>query len=406
MNTSVSTSSVVTLADEQRIAAARQRFPGALSQAYLDVASRGLIPDNAPDRAHAHLQQRVQGTADKYAYFTLVEKARQGLAQMLSADTEEIAITKNVSDGLNMVAASINWKPGDEIFLCSDVEHPNNIYVWRNLEGEQVKVRDFPSSGGLFPTDAVIDALQSSHQVRVVTVSATSFKPGFRADIERLGAACRKAGARLIVDAAQSVGISHIDLSRLQVDALAASTQKGLCSLYGMGFVYVRREFAESLKPRYLARFGVDIDATHEADYDRGPIRYKVAAQRFDLGNYNFLAALLVSDALEILNGVGTKAIDAHVTRLASALAQGLTELGAPVAQAPTALRANMVCVESSNPEAASRLQVHLKAHNVQAAVRRNALRFSLHLYNTNDNVEAVLAACRPWLAVNGNSLR
>ncbi|EJE50739.1 selenocysteine lyase [Acidovorax sp. CF316] len=392
--------------ETHRLAASRHRFPGALTQTYFDVASRGLVPDNAPDRAHAHLQQRVQGTADKNAYFGLVERARAGFAQLIGAATDEIAITKNVSDGLNMVAASIAWHAGDEVFLCSGVEHPNNIYAWRNLEGLQVSIRDFASADGLFPTDAVIDALQGSHRARVVTLSATSFKPGFRADLDRLGAACRSAGVHLVVDGAQSIGVTHLDLTRTPIDAFAASAQKGLCSLYGMGFLYVRREFAETLTPRYLAQFGVELEANHEADYDDAPIRYQGAAQRFNLGNYNFLASLLVGDTLELLNGVGTQAIDAHVTRLASALSDGLVNLGAPVARAPEALRANMVCIESHNPDAAARLQAHLQAHKVQAAVRRSALRFSLHLYNNQADVDTALAACKGWLDLHGKTLR
>ena len=400
------TQPTLSASDTQRIAAARQRFPGALTQTYFDVASRGLVPDNAPDRAYAHLQQRVQGTADKYAYFGLVEKARAGFAQLIGAATDEIAITKNISDGLNMVAASIEWQAGDEVFLCSDVEHPNNIYTWRNLQRLRVSVRDFPSVDGLFPTDAVIEALHGSHRARVVTLSATSFKPGFRADLDRLAAACRSANVLLVVDGAQSAGVTHIDLTHTPVDAFVASTQKGLCSLYGMGFLYVRREFAETLTPRYLAQFGVELEATHEADYDHAPIRYQPAAQRFNLGNYNFLAALLVGNTLELLNGVGTQAIDAHVTRLAAALSAGLVNLGAPVARAPEAQRANMVCIESRNPDAAAHLQAHLKANKVQAAVRRSAVRFSLHLYNNQDDVGIALAACKSWLDLHGATLR
>lgn len=87
-----------------------------------------------------------------------------------------------------------------------------------------------------------------------------------------------------MVDGAQSAGSTHVDVEKTPIDALAMSTQKGLCSVYGMGFLYVRRDFAEELRPRYLARFGVDIPATHEADYDAAPIRLQPAALRFDLG--------------------------------------------------------------------------------------------------------------------------
>lgn len=403
---STSREAALTLEETRAFEAARILFPGALSQAYIDVASRGLLPVDAPQLAYDHLQQRVLGVADKYAYFDVVERARKGIATLLKAHPEEIAITKNISDGLNMVANAIDWREGDEVFLCSGIEHPSNLYTWRNLESLGVKLRDFPASDGEFPVDAVIQALHDSRSARVVAVSATSFVPGYRADLDRLGAACRLAGVRLVVDGAQSVGITHIDLERTPVDALAMSTQKGLCSVYGMGFLYVRKEFAEQLKPRYLARFGVNIPATHEADYDRGPLKFKSGALRFDLGNYNFLAATLVTRTLDLVNGLGTQAIDRHVSNLAHHLAMGLSAIDAPVRVPKPGHGANIVCVESRMGQApAEALQKYLKECGVQAALRRNVVRFSFHLYNNTDDVMAVLSACASWLKENRRSL-
>lgn len=396
----------MTETEQLALEAARLRFPGALIQSYIDVASRGLMPGHAPRLAHDHLMDRVHGRADKKAYFATVERARAGIARLIAAQPDEIAITKNISDGLNMVANAIDWRAGDEVFLCSGVEHPSNIYVWRNLENLGVKVRDFPAVEGEFPTEAVIEALAGRHRVRVVTVSATSFVPGLRADLARLGAACRAAGARLVVDGAQSAGITHMDMSKLPVDALAMSTQKGLCSVYGMGFLYVRQDFAQTLSPRYLSRFGVDIPATHEADYDAGPIRYQRGALRFDLGNYNFLAATLAADTLDLLNGLGTECIDRHVTALATRLAEQLREAGAPVRAAAPGRRANIVCIESKQGATpVAHLQQHLKQHDVQAALRRNVLRFSFHFYNNAGDAAAAAEACGSWLAKHANTL-
>jgi selenocysteine lyase/cysteine desulfurase len=399
-------SPVLSAAESRAFEAARARFPGAVSQSYIDVASRGLVPENAPQLAFDHLTDRVHGRADKAAYFETVEEARRGIARLIGASADEIAITKNISDGLNMVANAIDWRAGDEVFLCSGVEHPANIYVWRNLEQMGVTVRDFPPAGGEFPVQAVLEALQGSHRARVVTVSGTSFVPGFRADLDRLGAACRAAGVRLVVDGAQSAGITHFDLSRTPVDAMAMSTQKGLCSLYGMGFLYVRAEFAEKLAPRYLSRFGVDIPATHEADYNPGPVKYQRGAHRFDLGNYNFLAATLVVDTLKLLNQLGTQAIDRHVTSLAAQLAGGLIGIGAPVRTPAPGRGANIVCIESRRgPQPLAELHRHLKECKVQAALRRNVLRFSFHFYNKLDDVEAAQAACGTWLRKHGDRL-
>jgi selenocysteine lyase/cysteine desulfurase len=397
----------LTAAEKLAFEAARARFPGALSQSYIDVASRGLMPGDIPQIAFDHLQQRVFGRADKKAYFETVERARNGVAKLLNAKPHEIATARNITDGLNMVANALDWKPGDEVFFCSGVEHPANLYVWRNLEKLGVKVRDFPAQDGQFPVEAVEQALRSTHGARILAVSATSFVPGFRADLERIGNACRAAGVHLVVDGAQSVGITHLDMERLPVDALAMSTQKGLCSLYGMGFLYVREAFAERLSPRFLSRFGVDMSGTHEADYDPGPITLQRGALRFELGNHNFLAATLVSHSLDLINGLGTQAIDRHVTSLASRLADGLIAAGAPVRTPRSGGRANIVSIESlRGAEPVAQLQKHLKECNVAAALRRNVVRFSFHLYNAESDVDAALSACREWLDRSGQTLR
>ncbi len=399
--------SALTPAETLAFETARARFPGALSQSYIDVASRGLMPADIPQLAYDHLQQRVLGRADKKAYFESVEVARRGVARLLNAQPHEIATARNITDGLNMVANAFDWKAGDEVFFCSGVEHPANLYVWRNLERIGVKVRDFPSDDGQFPVEAVEQALKGAHRARMLAVSGTSFVPGFRADLDRIGAACRAAGVHLVVDGAQCVGITHIDVARTPSDAIALSTQKGLCSVYGMGFLYVRDSFAERLSPRFLSRFGVDMSGTHEADYDNGPITLQRGALRFELGNHNFLAATLVGRTLELINGLGTQAIDRHVTSLASRLADGLIEAGAPVRTPRAGGRANIVSIESARgAEPVAQLQKHLKECNVQAALRRNVVRFSFHFYNAEPDVDAALAACREWLGRSGGTLR
>jgi selenocysteine lyase/cysteine desulfurase len=234
--------------------------------------------------------------------------------------------------------------------------------------------------------------------VRVVAVSATSLVPGLRVDLDRLGEACRAAGVRLVVDGAQSVGIMHWDLSRTPVDALAVGAQKGLCAEYGLGFLYVRREFADQLRPRYLARFGVDVGAADEADYEPGPLRYKPGALRFDLGNYDFLAAALVQDSLALLSRVGTRAIERRVVGLAQALCMSLQAVGMRCVPAPPGALANIVCLDPGpDPAVGHALHQHLRRDGVHVALRRRLLRFSFHLYNDASDVETAALSCRRW---------
>ncbi len=396
---SLSSKSVDTVPSTPNFEMARSRFPGTASQAYLDVASRSLIPESAMTIAAAHLRERMDGRVDKARYFGLIESARARFARLIGAHPSEIAITKNVSEGLNIIAGATQWHHGDTVLVCSDIEHPNNIYPWRNLERHGVSIIDVPAENGLFPLATVLERLHHPRPPRVVTVSGTSFRPGFRTDLDTLGAACANVGTMLVVDGAQSAGVMHLDVSKTQISALAVSTQKGLCALYGMGFLYVRHAVADIAIPQALARFGVDIAATHEADYDSGPIRYRLGALRFDVGNYNFLAAALVDDTLALLESYGTQAIDAHVTHLATTLSRDLQNVGAPVLSPVGALPSNIVCLSfASKPEQAKELQVALKAEYVQAAVRGSVLRFSMHLYNNLPDIKKAADVTAVWL--------
>src|SRR6185503_12944652 len=122
-------------------AALRALFPGATEQLYLDTAGRNLISKAVRAAIDQYLDGRMFG-GDKKAMFATVERARAGYAEMIGVTPAEIAITKNISDGINMVAHSIDWREGDNVVVCGDVEHPNNIYPWvhaARLYGAEVR---------------------------------------------------------------------------------------------------------------------------------------------------------------------------------------------------------------------------------------------------------------------------
>jgi selenocysteine lyase/cysteine desulfurase len=267
-----------------------------------------------------------------------------------------------------------------------------------------VDVRTVPARDGHIPIDALIERMDA--RTRVATVSTVSFAPGFRTDVEALGKACRERDVLLLVDAAQSVGVQHTDVRASHIDALAVSTQKGLLALYGMGYLYVRREWAERLQPAYLARFGVDLGDAHEASI--GGYDYKLArgARRFDLGNYNFLATAAVDASMQQLLEWDTRRIEPYVQSLTHALARGFLELGLSVAGgAPGPHITKIVTVGAmsadhygAGEERYNRLYEHLCANRVKLSIRRGMLRFSLHVYNNMDDVERVLGLTREFL--------
>ena len=386
------------------IAAFRDDFPALKQWTYMDVAARGVLSRTTRAALDAQIDDRMYDGGDKERMFALIETARGRFAQMVNADPAEITYTKNISEGLNMVATGIAWKAGDNVVLCPELEHPNNVYVWLNLQRQGVEVRMVKPRDNHIPVDDMIARMDE--RTRCVTASTVTFAPGFRTAIDALGKACRERGVLFLVDAAQSAGKLHTDVKLSHIDALVTSTQKGLLGLYGMGFLYVRREWADTMQPAYLARFGVDLGDAHEAAL--GDLSFKLAAgaRRFDLGNYNFAATAAVDASMQQLLALGTQRIETHVTRLVHALAQGYVDMDVPVAGGrPGPHLAGIVTIGNmtanhygSDDARFNGLYDHLVANHVKLSIRRGLLRFSLHAYNNMADVERVLALSRKFL--------
>jgi cysteine desulfurase/selenocysteine lyase len=382
----------------------RNDFPALKRWTYLDLAGRGILSSTTRAALDAHLDDRMMNGGDKDRFFSLIERTRGRFAQLINADPGDVAYTKNVSDGLNMVATSIGLKAGDNVITCPDLEHPNNVYPWLNLQRLGVEVRLVKPRDFHMPVDDMIARMDE--RTRCVTASSVSFAPGFRTDIEKLGRACRERGVLFLVDAVQSAGVVHMDVSTLPVDAMAVSTQKGLLALYGMGFLYVRRECAEKMQPAYLARFGVDLGDAHEAAMGDASFKLAAGARRFDLGNYNYAAAAAVDASMKQLLDIGTQCIEKHVTGLSHALVQGYLDMGVPVCGgAPGPHLAGIVTVGnySTNHYGTDEarfdgLYKYLGENQVKLSIRRGMLRFSLHAYNCMDDVNHVLALSKKFL--------
>ena len=387
------------------IAAFREGFPALKKWTYMDVAGRGVLSQTTRTALDVHLDDRMLNGGDKERFFALIERARGRFAQIINADPAEVTYTKNISEGLNMVATGIAWKAGDNVVLCPELEHPNNVYVWLNLQRFGVEVRMVKPRDNHIPVDDIIARIDA--RTRCATVSTVTFAPGFRTDIDTLGKACRERDVLFLVDAAQSAGKLHTDVKQSNVDALSVSTQKGLLGLYGMGFLYLRRAWADKMHPAYLARFGVDLGDAHEAAMGDYTFKLAEGARRFDLGNYNFAATAAVDASMKQLLDIGTQRIEQHVTKLSHALAQGYLDMGVPVAGGkPGPHLGGIVTIGNmstnhygTSDERFNGLYQFLGDNQVKLSIRRGMLRFSLHAYNNADDVDCVLTLSKKFLS-------
>jgi cysteine desulfurase/selenocysteine lyase len=392
--------------DEVNGPAVRKFFPATERLTYMNVAVRGLLSTRVREAVDTYIDSHQFGSWEKQSEFAMIERTRESFAKLINAHPDEIAFTKNASEGLSTIAASLPWESGDNVVYCPQLEHPNNVYPWLNLHKRLgVEIRAVEPDEGRLPADLFAESIDE--KTRLVTVPTVSFSPGFITNVAPIAKRCSELGVFLLVDAAQSIGVEHTDVKAMGVDGLAVATQKAMMAFYGAGFLYCRREWAERIQPVYLARFGVALDADrHETAMDVDQLEYARGARRFDLGNYNYLGATAAEASMALIHELGTPAIEKYVKGLASRLIDGMLELGLPVAGGPPGPHiGHIVAVGTSgggrhytadDPRMNS-LHDYLIENSVKLAIRRGILRFSLHVYNNTDDVDRVLQLTREW---------
>jgi cysteine desulfurase/selenocysteine lyase len=331
-----------------------------------------------------------------------VDGARRKFSLMIGADAGDVAIVKNVSEGINAIATAIPWRDGDNVVVCASLEHPNNVLPWMHLRRLGVDMRLVEPVDGAIDPEAMIAAIDS--RTRVVTCSSVSFAPGLRTDLGAIGRACRGRGVLFLVDAVQSIGILTLDVARDHIDALVTSTAKGLLGMYGCGFLYCRRDWAQRLTPAYLSRPAVDLPPERYSEMAGLEAAVHGNARRFEVGAVDYASCYAVDASLDLLSSVGPAAIEAHVLALAHRLRTGMANLGLEVPRRAFGPEASHIVTVGrlgagghgvADDPLLARISAHLAEQRVVHTIRRGMLRFAFHLFNSDDDVDRVLALSR-----------
>lgn len=378
---------------------ARKQFPALEQRTFLSICEKSILPDCARTAVNLYLDRMQSANTSRSEHEVYVESAKQKFARLINASPDEIAFTRNVSDGINSIACAIDWRAGDNVVLTSELEHPNNLYPWRHLERLGVELRSIPPRNGVIDADAMIAAIDA--RTRVLTAATVTFAPGLRTDLRTIGSATRERGVLFVVDAVQSAGILRLDPEKDLFDCLATSTSKGLLGLYGAGFLYCRRAVADQLQPAYLSRSGIDAGPGQHSEGGNEDYRLAPGARRFEVGSFPLAEAYAVDASLDLILGIGIDAIEAHVINLASLFTEALRARKLPVCSAPTPGHASHIVTvgalgsgghDFSLNQRINELASWLQSRQVGFTIRKGQLRFAFHLYNDVSDIERVMA--------------
>ncbi|MFC1791445.1 aminotransferase class V-fold PLP-dependent enzyme, partial [Gemmatimonadota bacterium] len=212
-------------------------------------------------------------------------------------------------------------------------------------------------------------------------------------DLEAIGARAREVGAALVVDGTQSVGALPFDVQKLQPDALVVASYKWLLGPYSMGVAYFGPRYQEGLplEETWIAREGSQ-DFQSLVDYQDG---YQPGAVRFDVGERsNFILVPMLVAALRLLEEWDPNGVQAYTGELSRKLVNEAGELGFSVEE--DAFRVGHLFGIRTPPQVEMEaVKVALKEEGVSASLRGSALRVSPHLYNDEEDVQALIRALR-----------
>lgn len=372
-------------------AATRSLFP--LTKHFIYMNNAGVAPMSERGRAAiaALMEQLLSrpypgGLAGQQA-----DRLRSSIARLVGAEPETIGLVRSTAHGLSLLAQGLDWREGDNV-VGARGEYPANVYPWMALRDRGVDFRMAEPVDGRVLSDAVLSLVDE--RTRVVALSHVEFWNGYRVDIEAIGCELDRRGVILAVDAIQSAGALHLDLSKLPVDFLAAGAQKWLLGPLGIGFCYCRPELLHRLRPVLVGTGTVKRhDEYFEYDFDLCE-----TARRFEESSISVLDMAAFQAAVDLMQEVGTEAIEDRVLSLSGTLAQGLVDRGYQLVEPwPRKAKESSGIVSFRRPgSTAGEVLRDLNAARVVGRLHADFVRLSPHFYNTPQEVERVLDVLSP----------
>jgi selenocysteine lyase/cysteine desulfurase len=335
----------------------REDFPVLDRLTYLNTASAGLVPASVVTPAHE---------------FEL-ELAQAGTTGM-DEDTE-IGILEDARRGQNIVS--------------SEADFPSVTYPWHRIAedtGCQVRLVGVLDDPDGFDVNKIAESVDSA--TAAICISHVQYLTGHLLDLDDLAALAHDNDAILIVDATQSAGQVPIDVTASGVDVLISGSYKWLCSTFGAAVCYLSPALLDEFRPPLVGWRSTE----HPYCLDARWLPLAATARRMEYSTMSYAAAIALGRAIGYISGLSLAEVAAHNRELASQLADGLAQRGARLlTPRDPARRAGIVTARFPGHDGET-IAAALTQRGMIVSPRVSSTRFSLHFYNSSDDIGHTLA--------------
>ena len=355
--------------------------------AYMNNASLGMSPASVAEAVAAGYEalsrEPLRGKNDLGR--VIADRVVPGLAALLGAEPDEIALTRNATEALHMGAVGVRLRPGDEVLVTSQ-EHPAGRRPWEfRAQRDGVKVNTVfipsPFESGEQVVGLVEEALTPA--TRVLAFCHVT-RGGHLYPVADLCALARERGIVSHVDGAQAVGMFPVDLHALACDTYSASLHKWLLGPMGTGVFYVRRGVRDRVQSAFAHDATVDAPAYQPPGTIGLPVRAGLAA------------------TLDFFETLGLEHVAARTRHLSDHLkgrlrdTPGVTLLSGPdrATSCPGSTIFELEGLDAVEAVSliAERARIHIDEHQRDG---HNAIRISTHVYNTTAEIDRLVDAFR-----------
>lgn len=360
---------------------------------HLNHAAVAPWPVVTRDAVITFAEENVTIGSQRYdSWLQTQQQLKQKLALLINArSTDEIAILKNTSEGLSLIAQGLSFKAGDNIVIPAE-EFPSNKIVWQALHAQGVETRLISVQDEEEPELALINAMDA--RTRLVSCSSVQFARGLLLDLTVIGKACKQRNVLFCVDAIQSLGAVVFDAQACFADFVVADGHKWLCGPEGTALFYCRKEIQNHLQ---LTQYGWHMltdafDFSQQNDALPLPLKIATGAQRFECGSPNMMGITALNASLGMLLDIGISKVQSMVIENTNYLLDQLTSLAEINIISPTekGKYAGIVTFQKSNIDN-GKLYQYLQNNNVICAYRGGGIRFSPHFHTQKNTMDKAL---------------
>ena len=367
----------------------RREFPILDRTVYLISHSLGAMPartrDNLVQFADTWATRGIRAWEE--GWWQMPVTVGDLVGRIIGAGPGEVVMQQNVSMCQSVVLSCFDWTGRRNKIVTEDLNFPSNLYIYNELKRTGARLVRVPSDDGItVPLERLLAAIDEETQL--VSVSHVIFRSAYVQDLAAITRRAHEAGAKIVADIYHAAGTLPLDVRAMGVDFATGGSVKWLCGGPGAGYLYVRRDLWDTLRPAATGWMA------HEQPFAfaGGAIRYAHDAFRFLNGTPNIPALYSAKSGYEIVNEIGVPAIRAKSIRQTTRLIELADAAGLRVnTPRNPEQRGGVVIIDVPNGYEVTK---DLVRDEVLVDYRPGAgIRVAPHFYTTDEELECTVEA-------------